>query len=132
MIKKFGEKRFFLNPKEGIAAGYFYAQVDNELKPRKDHWPRIDAECGIELSDCSRKISLDFEIWISDTKKKTLKNIREKRAKLARLRVLINEFADAADGAYDYLESKLDEYYEARKKKAAEEKKTKGKKKKTA
>ncbi len=129
MKKKFGKKRYFLNADEGVAAASFNVEVEADIAPKKDYWPTIDMSSGIQLSDCSRQISLEFDIWISDKKIKTLKNIRERRAKLQRLKDIVNEFAEATNEAYDYLESQLDAYHQAYAEKEKKEKAKKGKKK---
>lgn len=128
MKKKFGEKRAFLNPKEGVAAAWYYATVEHEPNPKgKNRWPTLDLDCSMELSDCNRQIHLDFDVWASD-KAKTLREIREKRAKVARLQEVINGFAESANEALDYVEDHLDAYFEAYAKKTAENKNKKKKK----
>ncbi len=130
MKKKFGKKRYFLNPKDGVAAASFSVEVGVELGSKKYEWPSIDASSSLSLSDCTRQIYLEFDIWASSTKTKTLKTIRERREKIKRLQAVVNEFADATNKSYDYIESQLDAYHKAYAKQEKKEKADKDKKKK--
>lgn len=123
MEKKFGKQRIFLNPKDGVAAASSVARVVDNIKSKNIRWPSIEAECSIELSDCNRQISLEFGLWLHDTKRENVKEIKELRAKLKRLQDLVNNFADATNVAYDYVEARLDAYHKARKIYEANEKK---------
>ncbi len=113
MIKKFGKKRYFLNPKEGVAAASFIAEVEEDFGTKGKRWPYLDTQCYLELSDESDQVTLDLHVWIEDTKKKTLAAIKAKRAKVERLQEIVNAFAESALESFDYIESRLDDYYEA-------------------
>ena len=105
MEKKLGNKRCFLNPKEGIAAINFEVTVTDNLKGGS--YPNLDVEATITLSDCSRQITLEFDTWCGENNRATRKVIKDRRAKLARLKKLLDEFIDCTDKAYDYIEERL-------------------------
>lgn len=112
--KNFGRKRYFLNPKDGVAAGSFHIVVDHRIKGSK--WPCLEVDASLRLSDCHRQINLEFDVWLDDEKKKALANLKDRRKKLQHLQNIVNEFVEKTTAAYDYLESHLDEYIVARKK----------------
>jgi len=114
MQKKFGDKRYFLNPKEGVAAASWSVTVDNNIS-RKDHYPGIDAEASLTISDCTRQINLEFETWLGDDIKEAKKVLDDRRIKLTRLKSIVDEFVTAAEKAYDYIEDRLPEYEKAMK-----------------
>lgn len=124
--KKFGKKRQFLNPKEGVAAAFYEVGVTDSVGVQKG-WPTLDHESNLQLSDCSRKIELEFNLWLEDDKVDCLRHIKDRRAKLQRLQEVVNGFVEATNASYDYIESKLDEYYAARKAYEASRKKNKKK-----
>jgi len=108
MTRKQTNKRFFLNPKEGVAAASFEVTF---MKDFEGKWPKLDVEASITISDCNRQISLEFEVWNPDDKKEAKRVIRERRAKLKRLKQILDEFVVATNAAYDEMEESLDEYY---------------------
>lgn len=112
--KKFGNKRYFLNPKDGVAAASFDVEASYNLKPDKDRWPSLDVEGTLSLSDCNRQIRLEFDVWTSDSKTESLKTLKDRRKKLERLKNIVLQFVDSANAAYDFLENKLDEYHRVR------------------
>ena len=65
--KKFGKKRQFLNPKDGVAAAFYEVEVTDSVGVQKG-WPTLDLESNLQLSDCSRKIELEFNLWLADGK----------------------------------------------------------------
>tara|TARA_R110002096_G_scaffold401053_1_gene597821 strand:+ start:891 stop:1265 length:375 start_codon:yes stop_codon:yes gene_type:complete len=124
MKKKFGDKRYFLNPKEGVAAASFSVHVDNNIK-RRDYCPSIDAEASLTISDCTRQINLEFETWLGDDIKEAKKVLDDRRIKLTRLKGIVDEFVTAAEKAYDYIEDRLPEYEKAMKEFEEQKKKKK-------
>ena len=124
--KKFGKKREFLNPKDGVAAASYEVEVVDGITDCRG-WPTLESDAHLELSDCSRKIELEFNLWLADGKAESLKQIKDRRAKLKRLQEIVNGFIEATNASYDYVESKLDEYHAARKAYDAKQKKKKKK-----
>lgn len=123
MKKKFGKKRYFLDPKEGVSAASFSVEVDVSIIPKgKKMWPTLDVDAGLQLSDGNHQVYLEFDVWVGDNVK-TLKDIREKRIRLLRLQDIVNNFVEATNESYDYLESQLDDYHAAYKKREAQKKK---------
>tara|TARA_R110000822_G_scaffold8487_4_gene33314 strand:- start:51 stop:428 length:378 start_codon:yes stop_codon:yes gene_type:complete len=124
MQKKFGDKRYFLNPKEGVAAASWSVHVENNIK-RRDYCPGIDAEASLTISDCTRQINLEFETWLGDDIKDAKRILFERRLKLARLKSVVDEFVTATEKAYDYIEDRLPEYEKAMKEYEEQQKKKK-------
>lgn len=105
-------KRTFLNPREGMAA----IQASVRISEGDDY---VNVDSGLTVSDCSRQINLDFEVWDSSRDKSYL---RERRRKIALFREVVNAYLDATEKAYDELESKLEEKHKAKLKKEKERK----------
>jgi hypothetical protein len=109
MKKNFGKKRAFLNPRTGVAAASY--DVSLSFIDRKKHGPYMDVGASIQLADCDRKISLEFDLWESDPKA-MVTELKARRQKLARLKEIIDGFVAATEAAYDTLEECLPEYEE--------------------
>ena len=115
MTNKKTYKRYFLNPGEGIAAASFevslYKDLDRQYKHTKEPDPTLHVEASISLSDCSRQINLEFEIWNPEDKKEAKKVLRRQRAKLKRFKQIVDDFVEATSSAYDEMDKSLNEYY---------------------
>lgn len=123
--KKFGNKRFFLNPKDGVAAASFNVEAGFDDGGVKGGWPSLEVESNLSMSDCNRQISLDFDLWLGDDKRDALQTIKERRAKLARFKQIVDRFVEDTTAAYEFAEEHLDDYIKARKAYAANKKKKK-------
>ncbi len=113
MTNKSTYKRYFLNPDEGIAAASFAVDLRKDMHRWRECKPdpQLYLEASIELSDCSRQINLEFEIWPDDDKKETRKLLKQRRAKLKKLKQIVDDFVQATSSAYDEIDKSLDEYY---------------------
>lgn len=112
MKKKLGNKRYFINPREGVAAASFDVSITDDID-KKEGYPNLDLEATLTLSDCNRQISLDFETWLGSDIKEAKRVIKDRRFKLARLKRIVDEFAAAAERGYAHIESRLSEYEKA-------------------
>jgi len=123
MKKKFGKKRYFLNPKEGVEAASFNVEVEEDLNSKKTRWPYLDNDVSLEISDCDGQIVVGCNVWVEGSKKRTLASLKERRAKVKRLQEIVDAFAESALESFDYMESRLDDYYKAYDAKKKEQKK---------
>ena len=106
MKKTLNSKRAWLNP---YGHGHIVTSVTTTERERsaimaKKHGPGIerDVDAVFDLADCSRIVSLDFEVYGPENEKKKL--IAERRKKVRLLRDVVNSFADAYEQALDWLE----------------------------
>ena len=113
MKKKFGKKRYFLNPKEGVEAASFNVEVEEYLSTKKSNWPYLHNEASLEINDSDGQIVIDCNVWVGNGKKSTLALLKERRAKVKRLQEIVDAFAESALESFDFMESKLDDYYKA-------------------
>tara|TARA_R110000824_G_C14932731_1_gene648950 strand:+ start:15 stop:377 length:363 start_codon:yes stop_codon:yes gene_type:complete len=112
MQKKLGNKRYFINPKEGVAAASFDVSITDDINKKKGY-PNLDLEATLTLSDCNRQISLDFETWLGKDIKEAKKVIKDRRLKLTRLKKIVDEFVAVTERGYAHIESRLPEYEKA-------------------
>jgi hypothetical protein len=91
MSKKKYHVRKFLNKSNGIAA--------LEIHSNYTAW---NFDCGITLTDCNRRIDLDFSMW----------NHKEAKDKLDKLNLLITEFTKLKE----FLEPAIADFVELNKK----------------
>lgn len=111
--KNFFNKRAFLNPRNGLAAAYASCTLEVNAPDKNGKGGCITADSYLTLTDCSRRIDLDFSVgnYVEDGK------LSARRKKVATFRKLVNEFLDATEALYDAYEQKEKELKELRKQK---------------
>lgn len=76
--------RGFLNPKHGMAA--FIASIEYDPPRDKDDCHNTSIYAEFEISDCSRKIALDFSIYDDDDWLKAIHKLNTLQGELATFR----------------------------------------------
>lgn len=127
MDKKFLSKRYFLNPKEGVAAAAANASVNYRIKRSNiNKYPALDVDASLSISDCNRQVHLEFDVWLGGDEKEARRTLKDRRAKLERLRQIVDEFVAQTTKAYDFVEQNMDEYFKLYKEADENQKRKKG------
>ena len=97
--KTIKKDRKFLNPKTGLAAIEYEVGIWHN-----DSWS--EGTSWITISDCSRRVTLEFDASPSfETKKFSKRELNDKRKKVEVFRKMINDFCDATLECYDECET---------------------------
>lgn len=108
-MAKIWVRRGFLNDPADSAGGWFKFLIE-PLPTKETKGKYIFPDVEFTISDCSRRMSLDFHPWTSNrTNRGKIKSINDKRKKLNLLVKSVNEFAERLNAEFDAYEADLNE-----------------------
>lgn len=111
MIKK-TYKRKWLNKRQGRAFIELETGLDSSLGGYKLGKDLYGYDAYLTIGDCSRHITLEFDVWIGQTKTQVLKDLRGRKHKVEAFK----KFLAKIEGDLNHLEENIDDYLKLTKK----------------